>query len=793
MPAGLPSGTNSRLMREWQVQKVGDVGTVNVSVDMSAHGVGPLDMTKVKLLVKNSDSDFSTGVTISGITPTLSGTTVTFSGVSFNDGDYFTIALPYVARAPGGITTGLREWIRADRSIYTDVAGTTAATNGQNVKLIKDQSGNGNHITDHASGADPMLVLNDATGKNLNYQYQLQFCDSADSSPMFSPACAGDIDHMYDPDGIFGTGTYSDTAMFMVAAQEAQGGDGDAAFGETTASGGRYLNIVWWTDGNMYSDLGNTGTNRIAPSFDSTLNAADRTSYLWSEIGSTTNDGDGSAGQFVSKNGYKSSTDATFSTFTGNSSPFYLGATEAANAQFGGRISEIAIYAASAPLTTTQIQKIQTYYALKYGLTLSNFDDTSASPAIEEGAYVLSDGTVAWDGSIDAGTPGADRGFHYGVAGLARDDASDLYQKIGKAYSTDEMLAVALDNDFTTANSDSARVGSFASDLQAIMWGHNGGSHLFDTATSTTNTNTRLGRVWKMRFTGTGFTTKSVNIQFNNPDVLRLKNGQQYVLLESANADMSSATELATASAVSTAMTGSVTFTGVTITNAKYYSLATKMIAPGGVTTKLINGLRDNVYINNTWNDSFHSPTTWFGANTDSLNWFGSGTTFGAPIMTAYVDHIQTASTGGVTNGSWDDNYGEEFNGYINLASSGSNYIFKLYGLTTGAVDDVATMWIDKNGDGLLSDDEKIISVYGAVGTSVAQTLPAGNVRFRVRYKEITGSSYLRLTIQSSSAPVIAERELTSADYRVEAPLAMGLRVIAEPMMTTGQRKLIQQ
>jgi hypothetical protein len=97
---GLPTFTNARLIREWQVQKAGDVGAVSVSLDLSQHNVGASDMSKVRLLI-DADGDFATGATISSITPTISGTTITFSGVTFADGDYFTIALPYNAKAPG--------------------------------------------------------------------------------------------------------------------------------------------------------------------------------------------------------------------------------------------------------------------------------------------------------------------------------------------------------------------------------------------------------------------------------------------------------------------------------------------------------------------------------------------------------------------------------------------------------------------------------------------------------------------------------------------------------------------
>jgi hypothetical protein len=136
------------------------------------------------------------------------------------------------------------------------------------------------------------------------------------------------------------------------------------------------------------------------------------------------------------------------------------------------------------------------------------------------------------------------------------------------------------------------------------MFGHQGGSMYFDTATSTTNTNTRLGRYWRVKMTG--ITTKAgLNLQFKNMDVMRIKNGQQYVLLESSDGSaFGTPTELATA----TAANNGVIFTNVTLTHNRYYTIGTKVIAPGGVAAKLVNGLRASVFVDNTYNESFASP-----------------------------------------------------------------------------------------------------------------------------------------------------------------------------------------
>jgi trimeric autotransporter adhesin len=390
------------------------------------------------------------------------------------------------------------------------------------------------------------------------------------------PCVAGTEDTLADANGILGTGVYTNTSRYTMAMIDNVGTD--YLYAEGTASGSNAFNIrINTTD--YISSPGNTGTNEISTPI-TNLNVSDHTYYLLSEVGSTTNDGDGGIGQVIKKDGRRfatGATDATFSSFTGNNSQARLSGSQSGGSDTNnihGRVGEVIVYAQNTVQTASEQQRIETYMALKYGKTLSNVDTLAG---IDEGKYVLSNGTTfVWDGSLPSG---ADRMFHYNVAGIGRDDVSDLYQKIGRSINNDEMLTIALDNNFTVANSDAARVGTFATDLDYIMWGHQGGSHLFDTAVSTANTNTRLGRYWKVKMTG--IASKSVNLQFSNPNVLRLKNGQQYVLLESASATFASPVELATASATASGTTSAVSFAGVTLTSGKYYTIGTRMIAPG--------------------------------------------------------------------------------------------------------------------------------------------------------------------------------------------------------------------
>lgn len=80
-----------RLSREWRVDQTGDVGTINFSIDTTrfAGAIGSIYTERVLLV--DSDGDFSTGASIVALTQ--NGSVYEASNVDFADGDFFTYAL----------------------------------------------------------------------------------------------------------------------------------------------------------------------------------------------------------------------------------------------------------------------------------------------------------------------------------------------------------------------------------------------------------------------------------------------------------------------------------------------------------------------------------------------------------------------------------------------------------------------------------------------------------------------------------------------------------------------------
>ncbi|QRM88075.1 T9SS type A sorting domain-containing protein [Lacinutrix sp. WUR7] len=78
-----------QLDSKWRVSKIGNLGTVNMSFDISALDLTAKQSCQPLQLIVDSNSAFSTATSYD---LTISGSTATVSGVSFSDGDYFTLS-----------------------------------------------------------------------------------------------------------------------------------------------------------------------------------------------------------------------------------------------------------------------------------------------------------------------------------------------------------------------------------------------------------------------------------------------------------------------------------------------------------------------------------------------------------------------------------------------------------------------------------------------------------------------------------------------------------------------------
>ncbi|MBA4319342.1 MAG: MAM protein [Flavobacterium sp.] len=130
---------------------------------------------------------------------------------------------------------------------------------------------------------------------------------------------------------------------------------------------------------------------------------------------------------------------------------YWLGRSEFWDASYDGDILEIINY--NTRNSDADRNKIETYLAIKYGITLG-VNGISKN-------YVNSDGATIY---------GAGAGFNYNIAGIGRDDKSQLNQKQSKTENTNSDITIGLGNIFDT---NSNNTNAFDTDKKFLVWGHN--------------------------------------------------------------------------------------------------------------------------------------------------------------------------------------------------------------------------------------------------------------------------------------------------------------------------------
>lgn len=160
-----------------------------------------------------------------------------------------------------------------------------------------------------------------------------------------------------------------------------------------------------------------------------------------------------------------------------------------ANSPYNGYLNEFIFY--NRDLTNLEMNKIHSYLAIKYGITLDNVGGGN------QGDYISTNGTILWDASISPN-------YHNDVIGVGREDNQGLLQK--QSHSFDDITRIYLNN---LAATNAANTGVFQSDSSYVLMGHDGGLTCNTLATrnelpSSPYLNSRIEREWKV--TKTNFT-----------------------------------------------------------------------------------------------------------------------------------------------------------------------------------------------------------------------------------------------------------------------------------------------
>lgn len=451
VPFAPPGGViaNFHMGRIWNVQETGTVGTVKIAIpDSLSTG------NQIYLAISN-DATFDNTDQYFELSPfTVGSTNYLAEDINFSNGQFFTFATS--TTAPGGVGTGLHIWQKAN-------AGTGAINTGDPVNTWLDSSDNG---FDAIQTGDPTLQLN-----QINFNPAVYYDGTADghNSPLTSQ--------------LSGQWTFFGTAQM-------EGPLNRRVFSSIAAN----VLIGYWNGRQDVIYLaGNPANHTTGPTA-----TTDPKIYTFTRQTSGATAFRSAARQILtsvtSANPLIRFGIANGGAYSGESSRAY--------------VPEMIMY--NAALTAMDINRVESYLALKYGITL---DQTVGSTD-----YTASDGTTEmWD--KDA--PGAST-YENDIAGIGQDITSALLQPKSKSVNTDAIVTIG-----SSSNLE---------DLEFLTWGNNNGTVNSFTLTGAPSGYQRVNREWSIQETG-DVGTVTIEVDVEDPQLNLANFGPSLFLLYDANND----------------------------------------------------------------------------------------------------------------------------------------------------------------------------------------------------------------------------------------------------------------
>lgn len=555
----MPDTIDTRISRVWRVAEVNEALTTSVSFDPTGLGLSS-NAADFSLLIaaNNSDADFSSATVVTG--GSFTGDVVTFTGIDLENGQYFTLGTNYMECAPGGVEGGLQLWIKADDEVFN--TGTTLATDGQTVSSWGDAS-NEPTTTDLS---DPSNFTTFQTNE-VNFNPAVSFTNDPESlQGTFETETTGLTMFLI---GNINSTSITEAALFEVSIEPSTR---QFFIRRRYASNNAFANVVNEDSWNLWGidhPSGNTTTiTQNSGAFENSYN----TTVGASPIG----------------------------TYTAT-----LGDDVTGGNPFTGFIGELIVYEGA--LTATEAQRVESYLAIKYGITI---DQTSATN------YLAADAGTIWDATTNVA-------HNNDIAGVGRDDASCLSQKQSKSENSDAIVTIGLG---AIATDNSANANSFTNNDSYLVWGNDDALTTFaGRTTGVTGTGTvteRMTRVWRVdENTDIG----STSISFDLSTLGYSTTLSDFQLIVSDNSDLSASTQSPAAS-----IDGDViTFSGINLTDGQYFSLGTarSSCGPGGVTASLDVWLRADAGSSSTTDNT--TVATW----SDQSGNANDGTSDGTPPL----------------------------------------------------------------------------------------------------------------------------------------------------------------
>ncbi|WP_449386895.1 hypothetical protein [Chryseobacterium lineare] len=445
--------SNFRMTRIWKIQKTGTIGTVKVAIPVSQL---PLVVSQPSLLI-SADATFDGSDTRKSMTQvSLGGVQYYVADVDgFTSGHFFSFA--GFVTAPGGVA-GVSLWLKAD-------AGTNTTANDGTITSWIDQSGNNRNF---GAGSGAVLFKTPIGTPGFNFNPSINFSNTSVA--------------LYSGSSLFPSPPASSATLF----------------GVSNANGLSLLKVNNSSEPNGYAyyDYPHFGSNGLfaRPSSNSAVSVTNNnfTSSI-SRISMGTMSGGTSVGLTINGGSFSTAT-GSYSTNTG---AMIIGSNRwAGGDDYNGAVGNVPeIIAYTNLLNAADQKRVNSYLAIKYGITISNDTNSNGtlneivSGAVREGDYTSSGNNAIWDGLNNIT-------YHNNIAGIGRDDASALFQKQSQSVNTGDQLIVGLSS---VAATNAANTGTL-NNLQFLMWGDNNLANTMPFS-GIAGYNIRLSRVWKVQNT----------------------------------------------------------------------------------------------------------------------------------------------------------------------------------------------------------------------------------------------------------------------------------------------------
>ena len=356
------------------------------------------------------------------------------------------------AQFPGGYNTGLRFWIKSTAGTYSN-AGTNLCTNNTAVQQWNDQSGNAYNASQATASLRPTYFTNQSNGNPSVRFAGTHFLDATSTV------------------NISGTSDYCGFFVVKLTSATAGGttdGSGDYVLDRTTATNELYSMKVVSSGGTnrfFYQKRNNSGGNLGGPTSTTTI---DNTGFQIVSMTRIYNTASNTESR-IYVNGVLENTQSNASETT--VPPQMRIGRHATNTTGGmnGDLTEIIIY--NNDPSTTNRQRIESYLAIKYGISLNQSTLRN---------YTSSGGSIVYPATTTHSA------YVTTITGIAQDNGSGLLQTNSKNQSS---------NDYIRMQNPSAM-----SDGDFLLWGSNNGSMTTPNTVDVDGVTVkrRLSRVWRI-------------------------------------------------------------------------------------------------------------------------------------------------------------------------------------------------------------------------------------------------------------------------------------------------------